>query len=183
MRPELKVKPIPEIDGALCIESPYFSDHRGAFYKIYEDFFGFNETFESFRQVNISDNSKVGTLRGMHFQIPPFDEYKLVTCIRGAVFDVMVDLRPNSKTFKSWFSTTLTAFQKSVLIPPLVAHGFQTLDDDTSLLYLHSAAYSSSHSRGLSPFDSTLGIPWPKTITRISSSDKSLPSMLELLES
>lgn len=180
MPSEFEIRPIKEIDGVLSLEFPTHSDSRGVFQKIYGNSVGLAQMI-SLRQVNISSNPKTGTLRGMHFQIPPFHEYKLVTCIQGKVFDVLVDLRPDSQTYKSWFGTVLTAEESGILVPPMVAHGYQTLEVNTTLLYLHSADYSSSHSRGLNPFDSTIGIRWPIDVTEISFDDQNLPFFQEII--
>lgn len=123
-------------------------------------------------QINHSLSRHCGTVRGMHFQHPPHGETKIVTCMAGRIFDVAVDLRHGSRTFLQWFGTELSAAnQESLVIPPGFAHGFQTLEDDTEILYLVSAAYNAEAEDGLNPFDPALNIGWPLKASEISSRD------------
>jgi dTDP-4-dehydrorhamnose 3,5-epimerase len=113
-------------------------------------------------QFNYVSNTKRGTIRGMHYQLPPFQEAKLVRPIRGAVFDVAVDMRPDSPTFRQWVGVDLKAGQSRMLyLPPGFAHGYQTLADDTEVLYLVSAPYMPSHQAGVRWDDPAVGIKWP----------------------
>ena len=134
-------------------------------------------------QVNFSITSLKGSIRGMHAQPGGIPEYKLVTCIRGAVWDVCVDLRANSTTFLSSECVELSAGNAlSLLIPPGVAHGFQTMSDDVEIVYCHSAPFDPDSEFGVSPFDPLLGVSWPLEVTSISDRDRNhslLPSTFE----
>lgn len=123
-------------------------------------------------QINHTATAASGTVRGMHFQLPLKAEAKLVSCIRGAVWDVAVDVRKDSPTFLQWHAEELSAENlRAMLIPPGFAHGFQTLMPDSELVYLHSEAYDSGLERGLNPQDPILAIPWPLDISNISPRD------------
>lgn len=123
-------------------------------------------------QINFSRTNIAGTVRGVHFQYSPQAETKIVTCLRGKIFDVAVDLRRDSPTFLQWFGTTLSeSKQNSLIIPPGVAHGFQSLVDDAEVMYLVSATYDSSLEDGLHPFDPAIGIEWPLPHTEVSERD------------
>ncbi|MBI3408487.1 MAG: dTDP-4-dehydrorhamnose 3,5-epimerase [Planctomycetes bacterium] len=128
-------------------------------------------------QVNISQNVHKGTLRGMHFQAEPHGEAKIVSCTKGAIYDVVLDVRPNSPSFLKWAAVKLDADNHRMLfIPEGCAHGFQSLTDDAEVLYLMSEYYSSEHSRGLRHDDPAFGIDWPLAVTSISDADRSWPS-------
>lgn len=123
-------------------------------------------------QINHVFTSGCGTVRGMHFQYPPYAEMKLVTCIQGEIWDVAVDLRKSSKTFLHWHAEHLSADNcRALMIPEGFAHGFQSLTDDVEMLYCHSAIYVAAAEGGLNPKDSMLGIPWPLPITELSARD------------
>jgi len=123
-------------------------------------------------QINHTLTRKQGAVRGMHFQRAPHGEMKLVSCLRGAVWDVAVDLRADSPTFLKWHAAELSADNhRSLLIPEDFAHGFQTLTADCELLYLHSAAYVPEAEGGLQPQDPALAIAWPLAISEISARD------------
>jgi dTDP-4-dehydrorhamnose 3,5-epimerase len=123
-------------------------------------------------QINHTLTRLAGTVRGMHFQHPPHAEAKLVTCLRGVVFDVAVDLRAESPTFLHWHGEILSESNfRSFFVPEGFAHGFQTLDGDSELLYLHSAAYCAEAEGGIHPQDSRVGIRWPREITYLSPRD------------
>jgi dTDP-4-dehydrorhamnose 3,5-epimerase len=114
------------------------------------------------KQINHTFTARRGTLRGMHYQRPPHAEMKLISCLRGEVWDVAVDVRKDSPTFLQWFATHLSAENnRALLIPQGFAHGFQTLADNTELLYCHSAAYTPGVEAGLHPLDPRLAIDWP----------------------
>lgn len=169
-----------ELEGCRLIKNSIFIDNRGTFKKIMPVE---NERIVDefpIHQVNISNNDSAGTIRGLHYQIEPFLEAKLITCIKGFVLDVLLDMRPNSSTFGKYAYYKLFPGSESLLVPPLVAHGFQTLVDDTTLLYLHSNHYSPDASSGVNPIDPFLGIEWPLPITSISESDRNLPTFLEV---
>ena len=123
-------------------------------------------------QINHTHTVRAGTVRGMHYQRPPHAEAKLVTCLRGRVWDVAVDLRAGSPTFLHWCAQELSAENLTALLIPLgCAHGFQALTDDAELLYLHSAAYAPQAEGGLRPTDPRLGIAWPLPISELSARD------------
>jgi dTDP-4-dehydrorhamnose 3,5-epimerase len=116
----------------------------------------------------ISFNHRRGTLRGLHYQIKPFEEAKLVRCTAGAIYDVIVDLRPSSPTYRRWVAYELSAENRHLLFAPQgFAHGFQTLVDDTEVLYQMTATYSPAHARGIPWDDAGLAIEWPATPKRI----------------
>lgn len=130
------------------------------------------------RQINHTATATRGTVRGMHFQLPPKTEAKLVSCIRGAVWDVAVDVRQGSPTFLQWHAEELSAGNlRAMLIPPGFAHGFQTLQADSELVYLHSEAYDPACEQGLNPSDPRLAIPWPLEISNISPRDRGHPML------
>lgn len=127
-------------------------------------------------QINHTCTARRGTVRGMHFQHPPHAEMKLVSCIRGEVWDVAVDVRGDLPTFLYWHAERLSADNgRALLIPEGFAHGFQALTDDVELLYCHSAAYSPSAEAGLNPQDARLAIAWPLSITELSARDADHP--------
>lgn len=126
--------------------------------------------------VSVSHNSKKNTLRGLHYQAAPYEEEKIVYCIKGAIFDVIVDLRNGSSTKGEWFSMELSAEKKNgFYIPKGFAHGFQTLCDNCEVLYLISAPYSPEHATGVRWNDPALSIPWPYKNSIISERDQNLP--------
>ena len=169
------------LDGAYVIEIEPHYDDRGFFARA-----GCRREFETmgiqfnFVQANIAFSNKKGTLRGMHFQKAPHAEAKFLRCVRGAVFDVMIDLRHDSPTFKKWFGIELTADNhKMVFIPEGFAHGYLTTVDDTEVFYLVSAFYSPDAEGGVRWDDPAFGIKWPMTgHLIISEKDRSLPYFL-----
>lgn len=127
-------------------------------------------------QINHTYTEKKGTVRGLHFQRPPRSEMKLVTCIRGEVWDVAVDVRVDSPTFLQWHAECLSANNgNALLIPEGFAHGFQAITDDVELIYCHSAAYCVEAEAGLNALDPKLAIPWKMAITELSERDKNHP--------
>ncbi len=170
-----------EIVGALEFESPRFGDERGSFSRWYcSEQIGQHIEHLSFKQVNNSINLLAGTVRGLHYQLGPQREYKIVRCIRGRVLDIVVDLRRDSKTFLNKVQVELSEKANNMLIvPPGCAHGFQVLEDDTQLLYCHTAEYLPEYESGVHIHDSTLNIRWPLPITELSERDKSLPHLSE----
>jgi dTDP-4-dehydrorhamnose 3,5-epimerase len=127
-------------------------------------------------QINHALTKAAGTVRGMHFQYPPKAEAKLVSCVRGAVWDVAVDLRKDSPTFMRWHAEELSAAHcRALLIPPGFAHGFQTLEPDSELLYLHSEPYDPELEGALNPRDPELGITWPLAVAVVSDKDARRP--------
>jgi dTDP-4-dehydrorhamnose 3,5-epimerase len=127
-------------------------------------------------QINHTHTAQRGAVRGLHYQMPPCAEMKLVTCIQGEVWDVAVDLRAGSPTFLHWHAELLSAINnRALLIPDGFAHGFQTLTDDVGLLYCHSATHSPESERALNVRDPRLGINWPLATTDISTRDAKHP--------
>jgi dTDP-4-dehydrorhamnose 3,5-epimerase len=152
------------LKGAFLIEPERKEDHRGFFARTWcEQEFESHGLNPRLVQCSISFNKKKGTLRGMHFQIAPFEETKLVRCTKGEIFDVIIDLRPNSKTFKKHFSVILNEENRLMLyIPGGIAHGFQTMADNTEVFYQMSQFYSPEHSSGVRWNDPAFGIQWPQ---------------------
>jgi len=131
-------------------------------------------------QINHTKTATVGTVRGMHFQHPPHAEMKLVSCLRGAVFDVAIDLRRDSPTFLKWHAEILSEDNyKTFGIPEGFAHGFQALSDDCELLYFHTAAYQTGAEAGLNALDDRLSIKWPLPITERSGRDQEQPALAD----
>ena len=131
-------------------------------------------------QCNISSNTRKGTLRGIHYQAAPYQEVKLVRCTRGAVYDVVVDLRPDSPTFKEWVAVTLTARKQDMIyVPEGCAHGFLTLEDETEVFYQMSEFYHAEAARGVRWNDPAFQIVWPIEIAVISERDRTYPDFRE----
>ncbi len=127
-------------------------------------------------QCSISVNTSKGTLRGMHFQAHPYEETKLVRCSKGAIYDVVLDLRPSSPRFREWFAAVLTADnRKAVYIPEGCAHGFMTLEDDTEVLYQITEFYHAESARGVRWNDPAFEITWPGAVEVISERDRTYP--------
>ena len=161
--------------GAFVIELEPHADDRGFFARAY-----CAREFEEHGleprvvQANLSYNRSKGTLRGMHYQAPPAGEAKLVRCIRGAIHDVIVDLRPDSPTYLQHVGVDLTAENRRALfVPALFAHGFQTLEDEVEVFYQVSEFYTPGAERGLRHDDPALGISWPLEVSEISDKDRS----------
>lgn len=164
-----------KLSGAYIIEIEPIEDERGFFARSWckEEFekYGLNSDLA---QCNISFNNKRGTLRGMHYQIAPYEEDKLVRCTKGAIYDVIIDLRPKSITYKQWISIEITSHNRKMLyIPKGFAHGFQTLRDDTEVFYQMSEFYHPECARGIRWDEATFGIEWPLEVSFISEKDKS----------
>lgn len=158
-----------ELRGAFVVEPELHVDERGLFARMFcrEEFiaYGFDPNIA---QCNISFNKKKGTLRGLHYQGNPFEEVKLVRCTRGAIYDVIVDLRPRSATYRQWISVELTQDnRKAIYVPKGFAHGFQTLDDNSEIIYQMSESYHPDYSLGIRWDDPALAITWPPVAQRI----------------
>jgi dTDP-4-dehydrorhamnose 3,5-epimerase len=161
------------LQGSFVIDLNVFKDDRGWFARTYckDEFAQIGHNAE-WVQMNHSFTSKKGTIRGMHFQLPPFEEIKMVRCISGAVCDVIVDLRKDSKTFLQHFGTELSAENRKMLyIPKGFAHGFQTLTDDAELIYHHSQFYKPGVESGIRYDDPAVGIQWPLQAVNVSDRD------------
>jgi len=164
-----------KIDGAYIIETNKVVDERGFFVNSWnKKEFRENNLDVNLTECNIAFNNKKGTIRGLHYQIPPSDGSKLVRCIRGSIWDIAVDLRPNSKTFKQWFNVELNEENNKLnYIPPGCAHGYQTLEDNSEMLYLMSQEYDLKYERGLKYSDPVFNIPFPLEVSNISKKDLS----------
>ncbi len=165
------------IDGVAVIELELRSDDRGFFARTFdrEQFLaaGLEAVVE---QSNTSYNHVAGTVRGMHFQIAPHPEAKLVRCIRGSILDIVVDMRPDSPTRLQHVAVELTAEnRRSLYVPPFFAHGYQTLEDRTEVTYQVSGSYAPVAERGLRYDDPALGLPWRLPVSVISAKDASWP--------
>lgn len=166
------------IPGAFVVELKPFHDQRGFFARSWcQREFAERGLADQMVQGNVSYNRRRGTLRGMHYQRAPHAEAKLVRCTRGAVYDVALDLRPDSPTYKRWTAVELSAdSQRMFYIPPGCAHGFLTLADDTELTYQVSAFYTPEAEGGVRYDDPAFGISWPIEVTVISEKDRSWPA-------
>jgi dTDP-4-dehydrorhamnose 3,5-epimerase len=167
------------LKGAFIIKLKPNNDERGFFARSWckNEFteFGLNSNLA---QCNISFNHKRGTLRGMHFQQKPYEEAKLIRCTAGAMYDVIVDLRPTSNTFLHWFGIELTGLNRDMLyVPESFAHGFQTLENNTEVFYQMSQFYSPKSSSGFLWNDPLIDIKWPGPVTLISDKDKNNPRL------
>ena len=166
-----------KLSGVFEIALEPRADERGFFARSWcESEFRENGLNPKVVQCNISFNSKKGTLRGMHFQAAPLPEAKTVRCLRGSIYDVILDLRPGSHTFKQWAAVTLTdANRKAVYIPEGYAHGFLTLEDGTEVFYQMSEFYHPELARGVRWNDPAFGIVWPGFVEVISDRDQTYP--------
>ena len=167
-----------KLKGAYIIEVEPFEDERGSFARTFcrEEFetHGLNSFVA---QCNISHNRRKGTLRGMHYQIAPHAEAKLVTCLAGSIYDVIIDLRPDSITYCHWLAVELSARhpRNLIYIPEGFAHGFQTLEDDTEVFYQMSHSYVSKAARGVRWDDPAFAIDWPDRPRTLSDRDNNYP--------
>jgi dTDP-4-dehydrorhamnose 3,5-epimerase len=171
-----------KLKGAFVIDLERLEDERGFFARTFcADEFQTRGLNARLRQCNISFNKTRGTLRGMHWQDPPHTECKLVRVTRGAIYDVFIDLRANSPTFKQYLAVELTADNgREVYVPEGFAHGFQTLEDNTEVFYQMSAAHAPGLARGVRWNDPVFGIEWPEVERRIiNERDASYPDFKE----
>ena len=164
-----------ELKGAYIIELEKFEDERGFFTRVWDKKIMQDQGLKSdLVQMSFSFSKKKGTLRGMHFQKEPFREVKIVKCIQGKIFDVIIDLRIESKTYKKWIGVELSADkQKMIYVPEGFAHGFQTLEENTHVLYQMSNWFSPEHEKGIRWDDKDFNIRWPITDLIISKKDLS----------
>jgi dTDP-4-dehydrorhamnose 3,5-epimerase len=183
MGSSIKIKQTP-LQDAFVIEPESFTDDRGIFARVFckkelqSILYGKNIV-----QVNHSMTRQKGAIRGVHFQRPPKAEIKIVKCLRGSVFDVIIDLRKLSSTFGKWHGEILSSENMKMMhIPEGFAHGFQTLEQNAELLYLHTEFYSSEYEGGVKFDDPELAIDWPLPTAVISERDLSLPLVSELRE-
>ena len=174
----MKFLPTP-LAGAFVVELEPSRDERGDFARTFcEQEFGARGLATRWPQMNRSVNRRKGTLRGLHFQAAPHAEAKLVRCVRGALFDVIVDLRPDSPTRHRWFGAELDAASgRALYVPEGFAHGFQTLTDDCEVLYLMSRPFEPDAARGVRWNDPVLAIAWPLADPTVSERDAALPRL------
>lgn len=167
--------------GAFLIELERIPDERGFFSRAYcQREFAEHGLETATAQCNVSFNRQTGTLRGLHYQIAPHAEAKLVRCTSGRIFDVIVDLRPDSPSRYRWHAAELSASNRRMLyVPKGFAHGFQTLADDTEVFYQMSESYHPESARGLRWNDPRLGIEWPIGEPTVSEKDRGYPLMSE----
>ncbi|MBI9072775.1 MAG: dTDP-4-dehydrorhamnose 3,5-epimerase [Melioribacteraceae bacterium] len=161
------------IDGVFIITTEPFIDERGFFERIYckKEFSNIVDPKE-FVQFNHSFTKEKGTIRGLHYQLPPKKERKIVKCIRGKIFDVVVDVRANSPTYFQWIAVELSdKNRKMIYIPEGCAHGFQTLVNNCELIYFHTQYYCKELEKSIFYNDLKLNIGWPMTVTKISEKD------------
>jgi dTDP-4-dehydrorhamnose 3,5-epimerase len=165
------------LTGSYIVEPNPFSDQRGWFARFYcKDEFQRIGHHKEWVQLNHSESYKKGTIRGMHYQKPPFAEIKMVKCIAGRIYDVIIDLRKDSATFLKWFGAELSAENKKMLyIPEGFAHGFQCLADNCELIYHHSEFYTPDAEAGIRYDDPQLNIKWPANVTMLSPRDEQHP--------
>jgi dTDP-4-dehydrorhamnose 3,5-epimerase len=164
-----------KLNDVIIIEKRYAEDARGSFGRL----FCANEFKEiglkkKIVQINHSTTKEKGTVRGLHFQYPPFAELKIITCMKGEIFDVAIDIRSGSKTFLDWHGEIISAEnKKSIVVPEGFAHGFQTLSNDCELIYLHTNYYKKTAEGGLHVRDKKIGIEWLLPIKNLSEKDQS----------
>jgi dTDP-4-dehydrorhamnose 3,5-epimerase len=170
-----------KLKGAYILDLERREDHRGFFarswcMKEFEDH-GLNSQFV---QINVGFSVKKGTLRGMHYQIEPYQEVKVVRCTMGAIYDVIVDLRRNSPTYKQWIGFELTSENRRMIyVPEGFAHGYQTLKDNTEIYYPTSQFFAPEFAHGNRYNDPSFGIKWPVPVECISESDRSWPDFVD----
>lgn len=170
------------LEGVVVIEPAVFGDHRGWFMETYNEKELLNHGIDvKFIQDNQSFSATKGTLRGLHYQLNPKSQTKLVRCTKGAIYDVAVDIRIGSPTFGEWFGIELTEEnKKQLLVPKGFAHGFLTLSDDVEVQYKVDELYAPQHDRGIIWNDSSIGIEWPMDITPVLSvKDEQAPPLKE----
>lgn len=166
------------VQGAFVIEVARIGDARGYFGRLWcEKEFQDHGLVSQIKQVNVGFSPLSGTLRGLHYQVAPHEEVKIVRCTRGAVYDVVVDLRPDSRTFCNWYGVELNSKNTSMLyVPEGCATGYLTLEDDSEIYYMTSAYYAPDAATGVRYDDRAFGIEWPGEIKVLSDNDTSWPS-------
>ncbi len=168
-----------KLKGAAIIESDILQDSRGNFSRLFcQNDLKDLHNYQSIDQINYSFTLKRGTIRGLHFQKPPFMEIKLIRCIKGKIFDVIVDLRKDSITFLKWHGEILSEDNfRMHYIPKGFAHGFQTLEDNCELIYLHNGFYNPKSENGFVYNDKILSINWPLPLCNLSFRDLNLSKL------
>lgn len=177
----MNFEPLPLHGAHKIILNPH-NDSRGYFSRIFcKQEFEKKKLNYDWVQANTSYTKVSGSIRGLHFQYPPDAEVKLIKCIKGKVFDVLVDLRVGSQTYGHWHSEILSADSASLIyVPEGFAHGFQTLVDDVEMLYFHSREYCQNQQGGLLWNDPNIGIKWPLRVKEISYKDANLPTLNDI---
>lgn len=170
-----------DIAGVFLIAPDAVVDHRGTFFKLYDESDLIDAGIDSHvSQARVALNKEALTLRGLHYQVEPYGETKIVRCTAGTVFDVVIDLADDSATRHQWLSFELSAINRlSVVVPPWCAHGYLTLTDDAELSYLMSTPHMPSAERGIRYDDPTLAVAWPHPPRLISDRDASLPLLAD----
>lgn len=165
------------LDGAFVVDLEPHTDDRGSFARAWDAKEFADHGLEPLTaQANLSGNTRAGTLRGMHYQVEPALEAKLIRCMRGALYDVIVDMRPESATHRQWFGVELTEGNgRALYVPPMFAHGFLTRADDTTAYYQVSGFYTPGTERGVRYDDPAIGIEWPGEVTVVSDKDAGWP--------
>jgi dTDP-4-dehydrorhamnose 3,5-epimerase len=165
------------IEGARIIELERRADERGFFARAWcEEELQQESLTACIAQINTAYSPRAGTLRGLHFQLAPHAEVKIARCVRGAVYDVIVDLRRESRTYRKWLGVTLTPESgESLYVPQGCAHGYLTLKDDTELMYFTSKPYAPQAARGVRFDDPAFAIKWPAEIRIVSDADRAWP--------
>jgi dTDP-4-dehydrorhamnose 3,5-epimerase len=169
------------LPGAFFIDPAPVADERGFFARIYcAQEFAVQGLGPPLLQCSVSYNTRKGTLRGLHLQRAPHEEHKLVRCTAGAIFDVIVDVRPQSSHYRRWFGTELSAAnRRSLFVPPGFAHGFITLSDDAEVYYMISVPHAPEYAQGFRWSDPAFGIEWPIAPSVISARDAAYPLLGE----
>ena len=168
-----------DIKGLFEIKSKAFTDNRGSFlncFRLKEPIFKEIWGERVIKQINISTTKKVGTIRGLHYQLGVHAEAKLIRCLSGKVWDVAVDIRKNSETYGQWSATCLSKIKgNAFFIPEGFAHGFQVLEENSSLLYVHSGDWEPKSEMGIRWNDDKIKVKWPLRVVEVSDRDKTLP--------
>ena len=172
------------IEGLHMLKTSVHKDERGQFSKLYsEDIFLGQHIDFKIKQVNLSRNSHIGTVRGMHFQVSPHEEIKIIQCLRGKIFDVIVDIRAGSPTFLEHETFEMSENCGFALhVPAGCAHGFQVLEAPAEISYLHSQEYRPKYEGGIHPLDPRLGINWPLHVSLVSERDSHASFVSEKFE-
>ena len=173
-----------ELSGAFIVDLDKMEDDRGYFARAYcAREFEEHGIEPRVMQANMSYSAKKGTLRGMHYQVPPASEPKFIRCVRGAIWDVIIDMRPDSPTYMEHIGVELSADNRRALyIPDMFAHGNQALTDDVELFYLVGEFYTPGCERGVRYSDPTIGIEWPLPVSVISEKDQGWPLLKQDVE-
>ncbi len=172
----MKFKSLP-LQGAYVIEPNSYEDHRGKFSRIFcQEEFKKISHYKPIVQINHSTTTKVGTVRGMHYQKSPKAEIKIVKCIKGVILDVIIDIRENSPTFLKWYGEILSSENmKTMYVPEGFAHGFQSLEDNAEIIYFVTEFFSPENEGGIRYDDPLIQVLWQQNITDISDKDRNIP--------